>query len=105
MTEEQAESEAEIAVARPGYSEHNTGLAIDFNGVSADFENTKEFQWLQEHGAEYGFIPRYPKGKEGITHIMYEPWHYRYVGVEAAKEIKESGMCLEEYIEKLDRQG
>ncbi len=98
MTEEQAVSEAEIAVARPGYSEHNTGLAIDFNGVSMDFENTKEFQWLQEHGAEYGFILRYPEGKEGITHIMYEPWHYRYVGKEHAEKMKELNMCLEEYL-------
>lgn len=105
MTEEQAESEAEIAVARPGYSEHNTGLAIDFNGVSEDFENTKEFQWLQEHGAEYGFILRYPKGKEGITHIMYEPWHYRYVGKEHAEKMKELDMCLEEYLYYLQNGG
>lgn len=98
MTSEEAESAAEVAVARPGYSEHNTGLAIDFNGVSPDFKDTKEYQWLQEHAAEYGFVLRYPEGKESITHIMYEPWHYRYVGVEHAKKMKELGMCLEEYL-------
>ncbi len=98
MTQAQAESEAEMAVARPGYSEHNTGLAIDFNGVTMDFENSKAFSWLQKNAAEYGFILRYPKGKELITHIMYEPWHYRYVGAEHAKKIKEKGMCLEEYL-------
>ncbi len=98
MTQTQAEAEAEIAVARPGYSEHNTGLAIDFNGVTMDFENSKAFSWLQKNAAEYGFILRYPKGKESITHIMYEPWHYRYVGVEHAKKMKEKGMCLEEYL-------
>lgn len=98
MTSEAAESAAEIAVARPGYSEHNTGLAIDFNGVSPDFKDTKEYQWLQEHAAEYGFVLRYPEGKESITHIMYEPWHYRYVGVTHAKKMKELGMCLEEYL-------
>lgn len=98
MSEEDAEAAAEVAVARPGYSEHNTGLAIDFNGVSMDFENTEEFRWLQEHAAEYGFVLRYPKGKEGITHIMYEPWHYRYVGKEHAEKMKELDMCLEEYL-------
>lgn len=98
MTSEAAESAAEVAVARPGYSEHNTGLAIDFNGVSPDFKDTKAYQWLQEHAAEYGFVLRYPEGKEAITHIMYEPWHYRYVGVEHAKKMKELGMCLEEYL-------
>lgn len=98
MTSEEAESAAEIAVARPGYSEHNTGLAIDFNGVSPEFKETKEYQWLQEHAAEYGFVLRYPEGKESITHIMYEPWHYRYVGVEHAEKMKELGMCLEEYL-------
>lgn len=98
MSSEQAESAAEVAVARPGYSEHNTGLAIDFNGVSPDFKDTEEYQWLQEHAAEYGFILRYPEGKEAITHIMYEPWHYRYVGVTHAKKMKELGMCLEEYL-------
>lgn len=98
MTSEEAEAAAEIAVARPGYSEHNTGLAIDFNGVSPDFKDTKEYQWLQEHAAEYGFILRYPEGKEAITHIMYEPWHYRYVGVSHAQKMKELDMCLEEYL-------
>ncbi|MDE6133484.1 MAG: D-alanyl-D-alanine carboxypeptidase family protein, partial [Oscillospiraceae bacterium] len=63
----------------------------------AGFENTKAFAWLDEHAEEYGFILRYPKDKESITEIIYEPWHYRFVGVYYAKEIKESGLCLEEY--------
>lgn len=98
MTSEEAEAAAEVAVARPGYSEHNTGLAIDFNGVSPDFKDTEEYQWLQAHAAEYGFVLRYPEGKESITHIMYEPWHYRYVGVSHAQKMQELGMCLEEYL-------
>lgn len=105
MTQTQAESEAEIAVARPGYSEHNTGLAIDFNGVTMDFENSKAFSWLQENAEKYGFILRYPKGKESITHIMYEPWHYRYVGVEHAQKMKELDLCLEEYLYYLQENG
>ena len=105
MSQEEATAAADVAVARPGYSEHNTGLAIDFNGVTMDFENTKAFQWLQENAADYGFVLRFPKGKESITHIMYEPWHYRYVGVEHAKKMKELDMCLEEYLYYLQEKG
>lgn len=105
MSQEEATAAADVAVARPGYSEHNTGLAIDFNGVTMDFENTKAFQWLQENAADYGFVLRFPKGKEFITHIMYEPWHYRYVGVEHAQKMKELDMCLEEYLYYLQEKG
>ena len=73
---------------------------MDICSLSESFENTKEFRWLQEHAHEYGFIMRYPKDKMNITKITYEPWHYRYVGVEAAVKIKESGMVLEEYLGK-----
>lgn len=83
--------------ARPGYSEHQTGMAIDFNSCLTTFANTKEGVWLAEHATEYGFILRYPEGKEEITGFIYEPWHFRYVGVELAKEITASGLCLEEY--------
>jgi zinc D-Ala-D-Ala carboxypeptidase len=94
-------SKAEKSVARAGYSEHNTGLALDFNGVLDNFDTDPAFQWLQKHAQEYGFILRYPKDKQELTKIKYEPWHYRYVGVDNAKKMKELGMCLEEYINYL----
>ena len=82
----------------PGTSEHNAGLAMDIISLDVEFEQTKAFAWLQEHAQDYGFILRYPKDKEAITEITYEPWHWRYVGVPAAKAIKQSGQCLEEYL-------
>jgi D-alanyl-D-alanine carboxypeptidase len=93
-----AVNRAEKSVARAGYSEHNTGLALDLNGVLEDFDSTPESKWLQAHAQDYGFVLRYPKDKQELTKIKYEPWHYRYVGVENAKEMKRLGMCLEEYI-------
>ncbi len=91
--------EAGKTTAAPGTSEHNSGLAIDIgSAVSEDFEGSKEEAWLLEHAHEYGFILRYPKGKEDITGFDYEPWHFRYVGKEQAKLIYESGLCLEEYL-------
>lgn len=83
--------------ARPGHSEHQTGLAVDISSTKVSFENTAEFRWLQNHAHEYGFILRYPKGKEWITGYAYEPWHYRYVGTDAAKIIYEEGLTFEEY--------
>lgn len=85
-----------------GYSEHQTGLALDILSSSnlnmdASQENTKENQWMKEHCYEYGFILRYPKDKENITQISYEPWHFRYVGKEAAKYMKENQLTLEEF--------
>ncbi len=99
----EAEQKASTEVARPGTSEHHLGLAADIlsDGVYSleeTFENTAAFTWLKEHCAEYGFILRYPKEKEDITGVIYEPWHYRYVGVEAATEIMSRGICLEEYL-------
>ncbi len=82
-------------------SEHNLGLAVDFNNVKRDFENTKEFAWLVENAENYGFILRYKKEKQDITKVNYEPWHWRYVGTEHAREINRLDMCLEEYIEYL----
>lgn len=82
----------------PSTSEHNAGLAMDILSLEVSFENSDEFAWLQEHAADYGFILRYPKDKQKITKITYEPWHWRYVGVKAAKEMKASGECLEEYL-------
>jgi zinc D-Ala-D-Ala carboxypeptidase len=89
--------------AVPGTSEHETGLSIDVTGgdgkcaVQDCFGDTNEAKWLQEHGSEYGYIIRYPKGKEGITGYKYEPWHIRYVGAAIAKEIMSKGITLEEY--------
>lgn len=91
---------AEKYSARPGYSEHQTGLAVDINSVRGAFETTAEFRWLQKHAHEYGFILRYQKGREWITGYAYEPWHYRYVGLDAAKIIYEEGITYEEYYAK-----
>lgn len=84
--------------ARPGHSEHQTGLAIDCNIVNDSFIGTPEAIWLAEHCYEYGFIIRYPQGKESITGYKYEPWHIRYLGVETAEEVYSSGLTLEEYL-------
>lgn len=106
MTYDEAYKESLASVQLPGQSEHNAGLAVDilcneYNSMDDDgFENTESFKWLDEHAAEYGFILRYPKGKQEITKIIYEPWHYRFVGEYYAKEIKESGLCMEEYFEE-----
>ncbi|TDF96381.1 D-alanyl-D-alanine carboxypeptidase family protein [Paenibacillus piri] len=89
--------------AKPGHSEHETGLAIDVSGSTGKcaatdcFAATKEAKWLAEHAADYGFIIRYLKGKEDITGYQYEPWHLRYVGTELAKELTKRGVTLEEY--------
>ncbi len=88
-------------INKPGTSEHNLGLAVDFNYVNYNFENTKAFKWLQEYADNYGFILRYRKDKEDITKVDYEPWHWRYVGSEHAKKMNELNMCLEEYVEYL----
>lgn len=98
MTYEKAYEDARLTIQEPGYSEHHTGLAVDFNDVADDFRETKAYTWLQEHAAEYGFVERYPKDKESITGIDYEPWHYRYVGKEHAQRMNELNMCLEEYV-------
>lgn len=89
---------ADTYSARPGHSEHQTGLAFDLNYVADWFANTKEGVWLAENSWKYGFIIRYQKGKEGITGYKYEPWHVRYIGKEAAQAVFESGLCLEEYL-------
>ena len=103
-TREEAEAEAGTVVALPGTSEHEIGLAVDI--CDYDYQNLDDAQadtptqkWLMKHSWEYGFILRYPVNKSNITGIIYEPWHYRYVGKEAAREITEKGICLEEYLE------
>ena len=98
-------NEADTYSARAGFSEHQTGLAIDVmakasaNSNLGVFESTEEFNWMKEHCYEYGYILRYPKGKEYITGYIYEPWHYRYVGVETAQKIKKLNITYEEYYE------
>ena len=96
-----AELMAATVVARPGTSEHHTGLAIDFNGVKDDFYKTKEYSWLMSNAANYGFILRYPKNKTDETNVIYEPWHFRYVGKVHAQKIVQSSLCLEEYIDSI----
>ena len=95
-------SKADTYSARPGHSEHQTGLAIDIIKSSGHFvyETDKEFTWLTNNAYKYGFILRYPKGKENITGYMYEPWHYRYLGTDIAKEIYELNITYEEYVAK-----
>lgn len=88
---------ADTYSARPGTSEHQTGLATDINYVSSKFENTDAFKWLVKNSYKYGFILRYPKGKEYITGYKYEPWHYRYVGVDVARIIYEEDITFDEY--------
>lgn len=95
-------------VKRPGFSEHNCGLAMDVGGsgdytLEQSFGNTPAYTWLMEHCADYGFILRFPQGKEDITGVIYEPWHYRYVGVEAARYIMDNDLCLEEYLAQVQK--
>ena len=91
---------ADTYSARPGHSEHNTGLAVDINTASssAHFENTKEYEWLMNNCYKYGFILRYPENKMFITGYKYEPWHYRYLNVETATKIHEMNVTYEEYL-------
>ena len=110
LSKESARTEAAKVVALPGTSEHQLGLAVDI--VDAGYQllddgqaDTPVQQWLMEHCWEYGFILRYPKEKEALTGIIYEPWHYRYVGKEHAQTIYDSGLCLEEYLNRITDQG
>lgn len=108
-SDEEAYNQAKTVVAVPGYSEHNSGLAADIvtpkhQNLDDAFGKTDAAKWLFEHAPDYGFILRYPENKQAITGIIYEPWHYRYVGVENAKAITDSGLCLEEYLDANLRQ-
>lgn len=108
-TEDLAETGLDYStlVAKPGYSEHHTGYAMDLGllpevqGVGRSYDGEGAYKWINEHCSEYGFILRYPADKTEITGIEYEPWHFRYVGFPHAKAITEAGYCLEEYIEFL----
>ena len=107
MARPEAEAEAAKTVAYPGTSEHHTGLAFDI-ASEGDFDLTEKFaespsyQWLKAHCTDYGFVIRYPEDKVHLTGIVYEPWHYRYVGKQHAKEMEARNLCLEEYIDYLE---
>ena len=108
LTGEAAREKAGTEVAFPGTSEHNLGLAVDI--VARDYQildekqaRTEEARWLKENCWKYGFILRYPTDKTEETGIIFEPWHYRYVGEKAAKEIMEQGICLEEYLDRVQK--
>ena len=88
---------ADTYSARPGHSEHQTGLAMDLNSLYASFAYTPEGRWLAANAYKYGFVIRYPKGKQSVTGYVYEPWHVRYLGKELAADVYHSGLCLEEY--------
>lgn len=89
--------DVDSSIARAGHSEHHTGLSIDVISVENSVEETEEFKWYSENAHKYGFIIRYPKGKENITGYKYEPWHLRYVGPEIAKDVYEMGITYDEY--------
>lgn len=93
------ETEDKSYVQKPGYSEHQTGLAVDLAAPSMNLKNSPQAKWLYANSYIYGFIVRYPEGKEDITGISFEPWHFRYVGPEIAKYIYDEGITLEEYVE------
>ncbi len=100
---EEAEEAGATVVARPGTSEHELGLAVDlitddYRSLDEGFAELPEYAWLLEHCAEYGFVQRYPVDKSDITGIIWEPWHYRYVGEDCAGYIMENGLCLEEFL-------
>lgn len=90
-------------IAVPGTSEHEAGLAIDFNLIEERFDQTREYIWLINNCTDFGFILRYQKNTEPITKIAYEPWHYRYVGINHAKKIVELGLTLDEYVAELKK--
>ena len=94
-TREEATAEASTFVAPPGHSEHHLGLALDILNVE---DGPPCLEWLHEHCWEYGFILRYTAEKEAITGYVDEPWHFRYVGTEVSMDMKDSGLCLEEYL-------
>jgi D-alanyl-D-alanine carboxypeptidase len=100
-SQEDAQTEAEKWVAIPGTSEHQLGLGVDINADGVNSAGYEVYDWLEAHCWEYGFILRYPEDKTDITGISNEPWHFRYVGQEAAEYIMSNGLCLEEYLEEI----
>ena len=106
LSREEAIKKTATLVAWPGCSEHHTGLAVDILSEDRDLPNdqfgtTPEGKWLAANCARYGFILRYPADKTAVTGIIYEPWHFRYVGTVHAEQMMASGLCLEEYVERI----
>ncbi len=99
VPKEEAPDKAATIVARPGTSEHHTGLALDINCANDSFEKTKAYEWLTQNAENYGFIMRYSKEKQELTGVIHESWHWRFVGINVAKEMNKLNMCLEEYVE------
>lgn len=99
ISKKEAAEKAATVILPPGTSEHNLGLAMDICNTYDSFANTKEYEWLTKNAHKYGFILRYTAEKQSITGIVPEPWHWRFVGVEYAEEIKNSGLCLEEWLD------
>lgn len=98
LSKSEAKEKAREWVAPPGTSEHQLGIAVDINADKTHSSGDKVYQWLDKNACKYGFIRRYPPDKTDITGVINEPWHYRYVGVDAATEIQKQGVCLEEYL-------
>lgn len=98
MTEDEAKANAEKRIEPAGCSENGAGLSVDIVSASAGFASTDEYKWLVANAHKYGFVLRYPEDKTDITGMIYQPWHWRYVGVEAANEMKSQNLCLEEYL-------
>ena len=101
MTEEDATAHVKKLVAAPGESEHQLGLAVDFQADTSRSSSAEIYEWLAENAHKYGFILRYPQPKVEITGYNYEPWHFRYVGIDHATLIYENEICLEEYLEQI----
>ncbi len=98
MTEEEAKANAEKRIEPAGCSENGAGLSVDIISASTGFSSTDEYKWLTQNAFKYGFVLRYPDDKTDITGMIYQPWHWRYVGIEAAIEMKNNNQCLEEYL-------
>ncbi|WP_085832358.1 M15 family metallopeptidase [Clostridium merdae] len=100
LSNKEAKTKAEAWVALPDTSEHQLGLSVDINADGIHSKGEEVYRWLDQNSYKYGFIRRYPQNKTDITGVIHEPWHYRYVGVDAAEAMHEQGICLEEYLNK-----
>lgn len=100
----EAKSKAEAWVAVPGTSEHQLGISVDINADGIHSKGEEVYRWLSKNGYKYGFVQRYPTDKTEVTGTIYEPWHYRYVGQEAAAQMHRQGLCLEEYLRTLEQE-
>lgn len=98
MTEDEAKANAEKRIEPAGCSENGAGLSVDIISASAGFASTDEYKWLTQNAFKYGFVLRYPDDKTDVTGMIFQPWHWRYVGIDAATEMKNNNQCLEEYL-------